>query len=408
MSTADHTEKNLTECILAARSLAHMADGQVQVLRYMISTTMLAEGVVDWIALAKAWAQEFEDNELATQCSSRAEDLAETDEEFELCVRAWSEIGDNQRAVDCYKKVIEQRAPDISLDDPPWGYGTTSADYVRRVAREWTDEAAVKFHSDRAEALMCLAEAESLAEETSSWLRVAERWLKDFQDGDNAIRCMEEAECAVDTPNDWVQIALRWKDDFQDGHRAIACMWEATGGTVSDWEDVLRAWKGDFKDLDNFRHALNVAYGEGEPFDQMTSMITGDLEAFDLVAKATKVDLGTLTGRSVSRVAVRDEEQPSARRHGSLAGHYRFNLSQDRDVTIHLTSDVDHYLYLIEGEDPNGATIAMDQDDDHLVALSRIKKHLESGTYTIEAATDRVEGYGIFHLQIYVADQDDI
>ena len=215
---------------------------------------------------------------------------------------------------------------------------------------------------------------------------------------------MAQAEEAVDTPSEWVWIALKWKNDFQNYDNAVASMWAATGGSVSDWEYVLRAWKDDFQDSVNFRRALDVAYGEVESFDHMTSTILGDLDAYDLIEKTSLVDLGTLNESMVSRVGTWDTGRLSERRPGSVAGHYRFNLSQAKSAHINLTSDVDHYLYLIQGEDPNGRAIAVDQGEG-IEALPLITFNLDAGTYTIEVTTDQVEELGIFHLRFYLQDQ---
>ena len=122
----------------------------------------------------------------------------------------------------------------------------------------------------------------------------------------------KKAEKVVDTPTEWVRIELKWKDDFQD--------------------------------LGGFRSALNEACDGGGSFDQIISMVREHLEAYDLIARASLEDLGTLKKSSVSRVGAWDRGRHSERRQGCLAEHFRFKLSQAKRAKIFLTSDVDNYL----------------------------------------------------------------
>ena len=414
MPTSNNAAQTTTEWIFVARSLARTTNDQNQALRCMALAGMRAANANDWIAAAAAWAADFGDPAMAHECLGKAALIAEeTGEGWDGIVEAWAGMKNFRKVVEICREVHEPRPwariAEIKSQGtlPP---GTMVTDWIEpgegrqssRDAVENADEAME--NDDTVEAIRYLIDAESLADSTGDYVRIAERWRKWFPELDEFEKIMADAEEAVDTPSEWVWIALKWKDDFQDYDKAVACMWAAKGGTASSWEHVLRAWQEDFQDLDSFRRALNTAYSEGVPFGQMTSMVVGDLEAYDLIEKTSLVDLGTLTESMVSRVGAWDKEHHSERRQGSIAGYYRFSLSQDRHATIILTSDVDNYLYLIRGEDPNGHAIAVDQGES-LEALSLINFNLDAGTYTIEVTTDQVEAFGIFNLKIYLENE---
>ena len=106
-------------------------------------------------------------------------------------------------------------------------------------------------------------------------------------------------------------------------------------------------------------------------------MVLGDLDAYDLIEKASIVELGALRETTISRVGVWDKGRDSKRRQGCLDGHYRFNVCEARKATIVLTSNVNSYLYLIRGEDTNGRAIEVDQGEG-TEALSLITSDLDA------------------------------
>ena len=244
------------------------------------------------------------------------------------------------------------------------------------------------------------------------YVRIADRWRQRFPELEEFEKTIVRAEEAVDTPSDWVWIALKWKNDFQNYDEAVSCMRVINSGTEEDWEYVLGVWKNDFNDPDNFRSALTKACGDDIRFNDLMSRVVENLDAYDLIEKASLVDLGRLTDRTVARVAAWDEGFRSERGGGSRAGHYRFSLDQTWNVAIELTSDVDHYLYLIQSEGPVGNAIAREQDEADFgeAAFSQISLNLDAGHYVVEAVADQVpdsghvQGYSIFHLQIYLHD----
>ncbi len=77
---------------------------------------------------------------------------------------------------------------------------------------------------------------------------------------------------------------------------------------------------------------------------------------------------------------------PSTHRPGSLAKFYTFTLDHAHNVTIHLSSVPDSYLYLLQGAGAGGAVLAQD-DNGGVGANARIETLLQAGAYTIEATT---------------------
>ena len=91
----------------------------------------------------------------------------------------------------------------------------------------------------------------------------------------------------------------------------------------------------------------------------------------------------------------------STARSGSYAEYYTFTLDSPMRVGIYLTSALDTYLYLREGDAKN-ATLRY-QNDDVLVGRnpnSRIEENLLAGTYTIEATTYASGRSGTFMLDV--------
>ena len=97
----------------------------------------------------------------------------------------------------------------------------------------------------------------------------------------------------------------------------------------------------------------------------------------------------------------------STNRSGRYARFYTFTLDTESEVTINLlsiydgfdVSDIDTYLYLLEGAGRGGRIIEQD-DDDGYSSNSRITRRLPRGTYTIEATTLNAGSAGYFGLII--------
>ena len=96
-------------------------------------------------------------------------------------------------------------------------------------------------------------------------------------------------------------------------------------------------------------------------------------------------------------------EKPAEQGAGSrYARFYTFELTQDRDVTVSLSStEFDAYLYLLKGAGKDGDTVAKNDDISNSDKNSRIdEKALTAGVYTIEATTFEATTGGEFSLTL--------
>ena len=125
---------------------------------------------------------------------------------------------------------------------------------------------------------------------------------------------------------------------------------------------------------------------------------TGSItRGFDLTATATcrqpLTGDGAITGQWVDECA-------SENREGSYARYYSFTLESESEVTITLESEIDTWLYLLEGSGRTG-TVRYDNDDIVSGNLdSQIRETLSTGSYTIEATTYDAGVTGSFTLTV--------
>lgn len=107
----------------------------------------------------------------------------------------------------------------------------------------------------------------------------------------------------------------------------------------------------------------------------------------------------------------------SKNRSGSYARYYQFPLTKKSDVMITLESDVDTYLYLLQGAGRDGAVVDNYENDDHTNSEdctvnsqrstdSCIAASLETGDYTIEVTTYHAGATGDFMLTVTGLDDD--
>ena len=110
--------------------------------------------------------------------------------------------------------------------------------------------------------------------------------------------------------------------------------------------------------------------------------------------------LGSLTA-AVTRSGTWSSECISVSRTGRYAQYYSFTVSQETEVTIDLTSNVDTYLFLLEGAGREGSEEGNNDDIEVGVNTdSRILSTLAAGTYTIEATTYNAATTGNFTLKV--------
>ena len=383
-----------------ARSVGQLPDGLSQALRCLARAGMLAQDVPEWLAVAKAWTQDFNDSEMAQQCLAKAESYAEDSEDWVRIAEVWVEMGCYSRAIEIYRESVEPR---------PWRYltelenihggnsdGTTGLDWVEpgmtaRASRDLVSEAEEYFSDNHAMAIRILVEAEYRAERSSDWIRIARKWNEEFQDSDSGNRCMEEAEGNADDIYDWVRIAKTWKKDFQDLDNGIRCMKEAElhAGDADSWEWTLETWKEDFKDTDNYLRCVEECAKHLEDPCSCIEKALYDKFVYDRFVReqVAFVDLGALTESIRTRIGIFCGECISERQPGSYARYYEFQLPQAAEVTIYLESNEDNpvnpYLYLINGNIPNGEVLGKDHGP-----LSFVNCSLPAGPYTLEATTE--------------------
>ena len=114
-------------------------------------------------------------------------------------------------------------------------------------------------------------------------------------------------------------------------------------------------------------------------------------------------DLGTLSA-DVAEEGTWTDECDSANREDSFARYYIFTLQQSAEVQLDLMSEVDTYMFLLEGTGTGGDVEEENDDIEYGVMLdSRIGPvTLGAGTYTVEATTYVAGVTGGFTLTIDV------
>ena len=168
---SENTAKTAAEWVFVAKSVAQLPDGENPALRCMAYANMAAQDMGDWLAVAKAWAQDLGDIKMGRQCMANAEDIAGYSEEIDN----WLKIA----------KIWKEDFQDL--------------DCVTR----------------------CMEVIEGTAEDIDDWVRIAKICKDDFQDIEKAIRCMEIAEAIADDFEDYSTLEETWRVDFQDVDRDI-------------------------------------------------------------------------------------------------------------------------------------------------------------------------------------------
>ena len=407
-----------SEWVFVARSLAQLPDSQNQALGSMARAEMLAQGTSEWIAIAKAWTQNFNDSEKAQQCLAKATSHAESSADWEQIAELWVEMGDYSQAAKIYREYIEPM---------PWKYltelqnihggnsdGTTVLDWVEpgmtaRASSDSVSDAEGYFNDNKAMAVRLLVQAESFADCSNDWIRIANVWRREFQSSDSASWCMERAEKAVDDCDDWLRIARAWKYDFQDSDEAILCLMAAEdhAGGVDSWELILETWKDDFQDPENYLRCVEKCANDlEEPWSCIESALYDEFVYNHFIRdQSAIIDLGALTESIPARIGVWNSDCVSERQPGGYARYYTFTLAKPDEVAIFLESNdmnpTEPHLYLVAGNSPSGEVLAEDHG-----SLSIVRCNLPPGTYTVEAATEEAtieeNVTEIFTLRIFV------
>ena len=344
----DSVAKTTEEWVFVARSIGELTDSQVQAMRCMVMAGIAAESVSDWVVLARSWTQDFDDNELAWQCMAKAEADAEDSGEVDdwtLVGDMWAEMGFHNKAVEIAREQFEPMEwpylAELERASGELPAGTTSLDWIEpgmtgRAARDLVERVNEETGAGYTDIAHTLLSAERFADNTRDWTLIAKAWLEKLQNSEEAKRCMGEAEDAIDIRHDRVLIAMAWKEHFNDLQAAI-------------------------------RFIVH--------------------------------ELGVLTGPALTDINSWDPDCESDRKKGHCAEHYSFTLSEPGEITITLTSDEEDAvlgLFLISGDtfagevlEEAGSEVANDDDDfDEPYTLSRIRRSLASGAYTVEATSD--------------------
>ena len=355
----DRVAKTTEEWVFVARSVGELTDSQGQAMRCMVMAGVAAESVSDWIMLARAWSQDFDDTGLASQCMARAEAAAEDSDEVEdwtLVGDMWAELGHHDKAVAIAREQFEPMEwPHLGELERAFGEfpaGTTVLDWVEpgmteRAARDLVGQVNEQTDFSYTDIAYALVSAERFADNTRDWTRIAKAWLEKLQNLEEAQRCMREAEDAVDIPHDWLVIARAQKEHFNDVQAAIRCLVH---------------------------------------------------------------EFGLLAGPALADINGWDSDCESDRKKGYCAKHYSFSLAEPGEVTIALTTDEEAAalgLLLIRGdtftgevlEEAESEVVNEDGGDDLPYTLSRIRRILTSGTYSVEATSDRATDFRI-HISL--------
>ena len=176
-----------------------------------------------------------------------------------------------------------------------------------------------------------------------------------------------------------------------------------TGEVQYDNDDIVSG---------NLDSQIKETLAAGDYTIEATTYAAGDTGSFTLTVSG----LGTVAGTGPdptpgdSCVAAVSGDQiitgqwvddcASENKNGRYARYYSFTLEAESEVTITLESEIDTWLYLLEGA---GRTGEVQYDNDDIVSGnldSQIKETLAAGDYTIEATTYAAGDTGSFTLTV--------
>ena len=179
-------------------------------------------------------------------------------------------------------------------------------------------------------------------------------------------------------------------------------------GAGADGIDVTH---NDDIDVDNSDSRIEIHLAAGSYTVEATTLaaaVTGEFtltvtEPTPAALHDCATDLGTLSA-DVTEEGEWTDECDSANRDDSYARYYTFSLEEAAEVQLDLMSEVDTYMFLLEGAGSDGEVEEENDDIDYGVILdSRIGPvTLDAGTYTVEATTYSAGETGDFTLAIDV------
>ena len=132
----------------------------------MTRAGMAADGVSDWVVVAKAWADTFNDSEMAQQCMSIAASVVKTSDDWELIAFTWNDLTHYETTVNLGINLpSEGKRESIELFDEMANVDSnkTYLDWLSEAMKAIIDE----FDTRKALAMF-----------SRDWIHIAESWAK--------------------------------------------------------------------------------------------------------------------------------------------------------------------------------------------------------------------------------------
>lgn len=250
----ENTPKTAAEWVFVARGVRQLPDAQDQALRFMYHAQSLAQDVADCLAVAKAWAEDFGNMEMARQCMSKAEDFSEVSDEWRWIADLWAEMGNYSQTIRIYRKYVEPRAwryVDVGKltylrgsDGTTFITMNTYSELATPLLHDLVQEARRKTRSDYTEAIRLLLDAEAVAGDTSDWTSITTCWLHWFNQPEDANRCMTQAEAVAQNTTDWLTIEHCWTESFLYHYRTrYLSKAKSVAASFGDWMGIARHYQ---------------------------------------------------------------------------------------------------------------------------------------------------------------------
>lgn len=244
-----------------------------EIIRCMKRVESEAEDFIDWINLAEAQVNLFDDRMKAESCLNKAEDIASLPYHWvQLAISTGKLVNDKEKAHKYMVKAqsIFNKMSDEELDD--------SAISLLDLATAW-----INLTDDKAMAQKCLTKGEEV-----SWLwpYLAQAWIRLFDDKGKADRCLKEGEDDADSST----LAEAWAKLFDNKERAELCLrnGEDIAEDFWDWTRLAEAWLKLFDNKGRAELCLRNFEDTAEDFDNCVHLAEAWMDLFDDRAKAKK------------------------------------------------------------------------------------------------------------------------
>ena len=174
----------------------------------------------------------------------------------------------------------------------------------------------------------------------------------------------------------------------------------ATSGAALHDNDDIESGNTDSQivaDLDAGTYTIEATTYSEDTAGSFTLSVTGGGTQSPVTTGCTPEELTLPVADEAGAWADDCESEVSGR---GYARYYSFTLSEEAEVTIDLSSDVDTYLYLREGSATSGTAPHSNDDIESGNTNSQIVAALSAGSYTIEATTYNEDTTGSFTLSV--------